>query len=90
MIRTHIPFSVSQLCLFKNEMRRAGSFENLMLEKKALHYDKTLVISLFKDIEEYKDLYLVGIYEDLRPHYDTEVPYLFWGKMLEAVERENN
>jgi len=79
------PFTKEQLSFFKKEMNKAGDFEELMIEKKAMKLDGTYVISVFPDIEKYKEEFLTGVYEPLREHYDTEVPYMFWGKMYEAL-----
>lgn len=80
------PFSKEQLLCFSKELKRAsGDFDALMLEKKALELKgNSLEIFIYKDIEDYKQKFLTGVYEPLRVHYDTEAPFIFWGQLYEA------
>ncbi len=45
------------------------------------------MIATHKDIEGYKEKYLIGVYESLRPNFTTEVPYVFWSKLYELLKR---
>ena len=57
-----------------------------MFDKKAFSNDSgTIAVALYPDKEEYRRLYLKGIYEPLRKQYDTEVPFFLWGSMREAL-----
>ncbi len=79
---SNIPFNPKHLVKFKRELRRAGDFDTLMRKKQALQTKKGVTyIPLYKDIDEYKQKFLVGGYVTLRPHYHTEVPYVFWSKL---------
>lgn len=79
-------FTDEQLNHFVNEIKEAGGTDVLMFQKEALKEgEESHVIALYQDIEQYKEKYLIGIYESLRPIYDTEVPYAFWGRMYEAL-----
>lgn len=63
-------------------MKLAGDFDTLMRNKLALKTkDGMTMIALYKNIEEYKNKFLVGGYATLRPYYNTEVPYVFWSKL---------
>ncbi len=88
------PFSDAHLAKFKIELTKAGCFDSLMLKKKALKRKKGIkYISLYYDIEMYKRNFLTGVYVSLRQFYDTEMPYVFWSDMYEALlkrEAENN
>jgi len=80
------PFTAEQLEYFINEIKEAGSADALMVQKEALKLgEQSTVIALYQDIESYKEKYLTGIYESLRPIYDTEVPYAFWGRLYNAL-----
>ena len=82
------PFSDAHLIKFKTELTQAGCFDLLMLKKKALKSKKGIkYISLYYDIEMYKRNFLIGVYESLRPFYDTEMPYVFWSDMNEALQK---
>lgn len=81
-------YNTKQLEHFKKEMGEAGGFDELMLIKNATERKNgSTYITIHKDIEDYKDKFLTGIYEPLRSSYETEVPYVFWGKMYELVKR---
>lgn len=79
------PFNKEQVLCFSNELKNAGDFDALMLEKKALELKgNSLEIVIYKDIEDYKQKFLTGVYMPLRAHYDTEAPFIFWGQLYEA------
>ena len=85
LIKTY-PFSKEQLKYFENEMNKAGGFDTLMIHKNAFSHDEEETIAvIYPDIEGYKEKYLTGIYEPLREHYDTEAPFMFWGRMYEML-----
>ncbi len=76
------PFNTKHLVKYKRELKRAGDFNALMLKKQALQTkDAMTFIALHHDIEDYKLKFLRGGYATLRPHYNTEVPYVFWSKL---------
>ena len=76
------PFSLTHLIKFRRELKKAGSFEALMVQKQALGREMGMkYIKMFNDIEEYKRKHLVGVYATLRPMYDTEMPYVFWSEL---------
>ena len=80
------PFTEEHLQQFEKEMDDAEGFDLLMLEKEALNIDDgTSVVKMYADKEAYKRKHLTGVYKSLHPHYDTEVPYFFWGKMFEEI-----
>src|SRR3990172_2023020 len=86
MQNRNIPFTIEQLVFFRKEVKDAGDFDALMIDKKALKLDGvTLVVALYENIEEYKEKYLTGVYEPLRKHFDTQAPYMFWGQMNELL-----
>lgn len=80
------PFTIQHLNKLKEEIGQAGSFHSLMIQKKAIRQARGLnYIALYYDIEKYKRKYLVGVYQSLRPMYDTEMPYVFWLDMHEML-----
>jgi hypothetical protein len=84
------PFNKEQIEEFKKELKESGSFENLMLSKRALMKRKgKRLIRNYNNIEKYKTRFLKGVYEPLRPIYDTEVPYIFWNALHEIILKEN-
>jgi len=86
MPKTIHPFTTKQLDHFTKEIKEAGGTDALMIQKEALKEgEQAHVIALYQDIESYKEKYLTGIYESLRPIYDTEVPYAFWGRLYNAL-----
>lgn len=88
MLNRNIPFTIEQLVFFKGEVMRAGDFDALMIDKKALKLDGvTLVVALYENIEEYKEKFLTGIYEPLRKYFDTQAPYMFWGEMNDMLSQ---
>lgn len=85
------PFTREQIRLFRKEMEEAGGSEELMIKKEALKTTNgCMEIALYRDIEEYKEKYLSGVYEPLREHYDTEIPYVFWGRLYNALKNVNS
>lgn len=82
------PFSPEQLCKLESEIEKEGSFEKLMLKKKALKKESgTTVIAVYKDIDQYKELFLTEEYEPLRSIYDTAMPWSFWGALYESLTK---
>lgn len=80
------PFTEKHLEKFRSELDDAGSFFNLMVKKKAMSHKMGMKhILLYNDIEKYKMKYLTGVYESLRPRYDTEMPYIFWNDLYETL-----
>jgi len=59
-------------------IKSAGSFDALMLQKQALKRQGGMkyisLITTKKSTNKVPD----GAYENLRPMYDTEMPYVFW------------
>ena len=89
MTKQNYPFTQEQLKHFEKEMNEAEGFENLMIRKGAMMNDEGERLTIINpDIEAYKEKYLTGIYEPLREYYDTEPPYLFWGKMYEILAKK--
>lgn len=87
MIKTY-PYTFDQLRQFKKEIEEAGGVDELMIKKKALKRSKgTTTIIQYKDVEGYKRKYLIGVYESLKNNYTTEVPYVFWSKLYELLNR---
>lgn len=81
---TTYPYTFDQLKFFKKEIEEAGGVDELMFKKKALkRKNKMTFIAINKNIEGYRKKYLTGVYESLRSNYNTEVPYVFWGKIYE-------
>lgn len=80
-----IPFKDKHLKQFEKEMDEAGGFEELMVQKRALT-NESFEIIFNPNIDAYREEFLTGVYEDLREYYDTEAPYMFWGKLLVALE----
>ena len=84
------PFTEKQLRKFESEINRAGNFHALMEEKYALQIkDGEEVMQHYYDVEGYKKRYLIGVYELLRPMYDTDIPYLFWSDMHKILQKLN-
>ena len=78
-----IRITKAQLKFFAEELEKAGSFDNLMIIKKAIERDDYGKIYTFtyKEIERYKEIHLCGVYEKLRPYFNTKVPYAFWSQL---------
>ena len=88
-IDTH-PFTKAQLRFFRRELEKAGGAKELMIEKEAwTKKNGSWEIGNFKNIEEYKEKYLTGVYEPLREYYNTEVPYFFWSNLYEMLRMVN-
>lgn len=84
------PFTKPMLRYFRAELEKAGSADELMIEKEALkHCSGASVMITHKDVEAYKEKYLTGVYEPLREHYNAEIPYVFWSRMYEMLKRVN-
>jgi len=82
------PYTFDQLRKFKKEIKEAGGVEELMLQKEALiRNGEMTIIATLEDIEEYKEKYLIGVYESLRNNFTTKVPYVFWSRIYEMSQR---
>lgn len=83
-----VSYTKKQLAQFKRELKKAGGFDELMFEKGAFERrDNSILISKYHDKQnEYKEKFLVGEYESLRPYFNSEVPYVFWTKLYKAVK----
>lgn len=82
------PYTFDQLNFFKKEIEEAGGVDELMIKKEALKRKKGMtIIAIYNDIEGYRKKYLTGIYESLSTNYKTEVPYVFWSKLFEMLNR---
>ena len=80
------PYTLDQLHYFHNELKEAGGVDELMLIKKALKQNgESTMIVTYKDIEGYKEKFISGVYRSLKPYYTTEVPYVFWSLMYDAI-----
>lgn len=83
-------FSKIHLSFFTKELQEAGGFDELMISKRALErVDGRSYILSYKNIKEYKKLYLVGRYRGLRSSFNTNVPYSFWSQLYVALRRNN-
>ena len=86
-IKTY-PYTFDQLRFFKKEIKKAGGVDELMFQKEALKRENGMtIIAVYKDIEAYRKKYLTGVYESLQNNYNTEVPYVFWSKLSEMLQR---
>jgi hypothetical protein len=84
-------FSTVHLSLFAKELKEAGGFDELMFKKKSLGTrDSGSYILTYENIDEYKERFLTGDYESLRPRYNTKVPYSFWSQLLIALRRRKS
>lgn len=84
------PFTKEHIVKFKSELEKAGGFDKLMLRKKALKEKSGIQeVRVYQNIERYKRKYLLGVYESLRPMYDTEMPYVFWSALYEVISGED-
>jgi hypothetical protein len=82
------PYTPEQLQYFLKEIQNAGGVDELMLHKKALKKSgESTMIAKYKDIEAYKEKFITGVYESLKPYYNTEVPYVFWSLMFDALKK---
>jgi hypothetical protein len=83
------PFTELQLRYFQIEINDAGGFYQLMIQKKAITNRMGMkYITKYRNIDRYRRRYLSGIYEPLKPFYDTEMPFLFWSEMFEALNKQ--
>ena len=83
-------YTTDQLQHFKNEIKEAGGVDELMLKKKALKQNgESTMIATYKDIEGYREKFIIGVYEPLQPYYSTEVPYVFWSLMYDALRKSD-
>jgi len=77
----------NQLSFFAKELEEAGGFDELMIIKKAIERNEGKIYTFtYKDIDKYKETHLVGIYEKLRPCFNTKVPYAFWSQLYIALK----
>ncbi len=83
-----IKITKTQLKFFEDELKELGSFDDLMIKKKAIERDKNGKIYTFtyQDIQKYKETHLIGVYEKLRPYFNTKVPYAFWSQLYIALK----
>lgn len=80
------PFTIEQLQHFADELKAAGSSDALMHNKGAMELkDDGYHIRIYKDVEEYRKIYLTGIYEPLRDVYNTTCPIVFWNSIYKAM-----
>ncbi len=85
------PFSESHIEKFKDELIKAGGFDELMFKKFALKKENGITyVATYDDIETYKEVFLVGIYESLKDFYDTDTPYSFWTELNDIVQKRDN
>ena len=84
------PFTRDQIRAFRRELENMGDFDSLMRAKEALKTKEGCTfICLYDNVAEYKEKYLCGVYEPLREHYSTQVPYTFWGKLYQILKKVN-
>ena len=77
----------AQLSFFAKELEEAGGFDELMIKKKAIEKNEGKIYTFtYNDIEKYKETHLIGIYEKLRPYFNTKVPYAFWSQLYIALK----
>ena len=82
------PYTLEMLHFFLKEIQDAGGVDELMLKKCALKKNgESTLIARYKNIEEYKEKFINGVYEPLQIYYTTEVPYVFWSLMFEALKK---
>jgi hypothetical protein len=82
------PFTEKQLQHLRSEIDAAGSFHELMFQKKALERKSGMkYIAHYYDTEKYKKKYLTGVYASLQEFYDTDIPFTFWDQMFSALEK---
>ncbi|MCX6232949.1 MAG: hypothetical protein NTZ33_15575 [Bacteroidetes bacterium] len=76
----------TQLSFFAKELEDAGGFDELMIKKKAIEKNEGKIYTFtYKDIDKYKETHLIGVYEKLRPYFNTKVPYAFWSQLYIAL-----
>ncbi|MBI4930181.1 MAG: hypothetical protein HY841_05425 [Bacteroidetes bacterium] len=71
---------------FEKEIKREGSFEEFLIEKKAVETKNGMNFIGSYPIDKYKEIFLTGKYDSIRHLYDTEIPYVFWSKLYEALQ----
>ena len=82
-------YTSRQLALFAKEIKKAGGFDELMIEKKAVEpKNGAYAILVYENVKEYKTKYLIGDYKSLRPCFNTKVPYSFWSQLYMALKRK--
>ena len=82
-----IKITKAQISFFAEELQEAGGFDELMIKKKAIEKNEGKIYTFtYKDIEKYKETYLTGVYEKLRPYFNTKVPYAFWSQLYIALK----
>ena len=82
-------FSKTQLAFFAKELKEAGSFDDLMIKKKAIERaDGRTLIFTYQNIAKYRETHLIGAYKSLRPYFNTKVPYSFWTQLYIALKRD--
>ena len=85
---TSIHIMPSALSFFSKELIEAGSFDELMISKKALErIDGHSYIITCQNIDDYKEKYLAGKYRTLRPYFNTKIPYAFWTQLYVALKK---
>ncbi|MBN4051394.1 hypothetical protein JYU16_01120 [bacterium AH-315-M05] len=83
-------FTWEQLVEFSRELRKAGSFDKLMLKKEAIRREGgSTEIVRHPDREAYAKRHWTGVYAEPEHHpYKTDVPYVYWSQMYEELERQ--
>lgn len=77
------------LIFFAEEIKKAGSFDELMIKKQAVEpKNEAYAILTYDNIREYKKKYLIGKYKSLCPYFNTKVPYSFWCQLYMALKRK--
>lgn len=80
------PYTIEQLQHFADELKLAGSSDALMLNKGAMELkDDGYHIRIYRDVEEYREIYLNGIYGPLKDLYNTTCPIVFWNNLYKAM-----
>lgn len=86
-----IVLSQRQLNFFEKEINTAGGFDELMIQKQALESkDSSTYILTYNNINEYKKIYLTGVYKSLCPYFKTNVPYSFWSQLYILLKKNKN
>ncbi|MFA6924726.1 MAG: hypothetical protein WC223_10805 [Bacteroidales bacterium] len=81
-------FSKTQISFFAKELQEAGSFDELMIKKKAVEESNGRVYILtYSNILLYRKIHLIGVYKLLRPYFNTKVPYSFWSQLYSALKK---
>ena len=86
--RDTFPFTEKHLKKLRSEIRAAGDFHELMIQKEALERKNGMkYIPHYYDIEGYRKKHLKGAYASLREFYDTDIPFLFWADMEQMLAK---